>query len=126
MLVAIGVAGFLLQFLLTEGLQREKAGRATNLIVSYPTVISWHGILRCANMTIKYTQMVFALILERIVWGTTPPVESLLGSAMIIGSAIWVSLQKNKTATKQNALVIDEERSLLGAAGAPAEDRREN
>ncbi|KAI1402860.1 hypothetical protein F4819DRAFT_507150 [Hypoxylon fuscum] len=105
MLVAIGVAGFLLQFLLTEGLQREKAGRATNLI---------------------YTQMVFALILERIVWGTTPPVESLLGSAMIIGSAIWVSLQKNKTATKQNALVIDEERSLLGAAGAPAEDRREN
>lgn len=34
MLLAIGVAGFLLQFLLTEGLQREKAGRATNLIVS--------------------------------------------------------------------------------------------
>lgn len=33
LLVAIGVAGFLLQFLLTEGLQREKAGRATNLIV---------------------------------------------------------------------------------------------
>lgn len=37
MLVAIGIAGFLLQFLLTEGLQREKAGRATNLIVSLPT-----------------------------------------------------------------------------------------
>lgn len=36
LLVAIGVAGFLLQFLLTEGLQREKAGRATNLIVRLP------------------------------------------------------------------------------------------
>ncbi|KAI0114712.1 hypothetical protein F4814DRAFT_290515 [Daldinia grandis] len=99
LLVAIGIAGFLLQFLLTEGLQREKAGRATNLI---------------------YTQMVFALILERVVWGTTPPVESLFGSALIIGSVIWVSLQKSKTTTKQKALAIDEERSLLGA-DAPTE-----
>ncbi|KAL7626063.1 Basic amino-acid permease [Parahypoxylon ruwenzoriense] len=95
LLVAIGIAGFLLQFLLTEGLQREKAGRATNLI---------------------YTQMVFALILERVVWGTTPPAESLFGSALIMGSAIWVSLQKNKVATKQKSPVIDEERSLLGAS----------
>ncbi|KAI1653226.1 hypothetical protein F4813DRAFT_393910 [Daldinia decipiens] len=103
LLVAIGIAGFLLQFLLTEGLQREKAGRATNLI---------------------YTQMVFALILERVVWGTTPPVESLFGSALIIGSAIWVSLQKSRTATKQKAPVVDEERSLLGA-DAPIESRED-
>ncbi|KAI1763066.1 hypothetical protein GGR53DRAFT_388051 [Hypoxylon sp. FL1150] len=103
LLVAIGVAGFLLQFLLTEGLQREKAGRATNLI---------------------YTQMVFALVLERIVWGTTPPAESLFGSALIIGSAIWVSLQKNKTAPTKES-VVDEEQSLLGAAATPAEENRE-
>lgn len=32
--MSIGLSGFLLQVLLTEGLQREKAGRATNLIVS--------------------------------------------------------------------------------------------
>ncbi|KAI0138736.1 hypothetical protein F4776DRAFT_663104 [Hypoxylon sp. NC0597] len=102
LLVAIGVAGFLLQFLLTEGLQREKAGRATNLI---------------------YTQMVFALILERVVWGTTPPVESLFGSALIIGSAIWVSLQKNKTPSPQKAVAVDEEQSLLGN-DAPT-DRRD-
>ncbi|KAI8957023.1 hypothetical protein F5Y11DRAFT_341119 [Daldinia sp. FL1419] len=103
LLVAIGISGFLLQFLLTEGLQREKAGRATNLI---------------------YTQMVFALILERVVWGTTPPAESLFGSALIIGSVIWVSLQKNKAAAKQKALVVDEERSLLGA-DAPTENRED-
>ncbi|KAI1410637.1 hypothetical protein F5Y13DRAFT_167602 [Hypoxylon sp. FL1857] len=101
LLVAIGVAGFLLQFLLTEGLQREKAGRATNLI---------------------YTQMVFALILERVVWGTTPPAESLFGSALIIGSAIWVSLQKNKTPTTQKAVAVDEEQSLL-RAGASTDGR---
>lgn len=68
--------------------------------------------------------MVFALILERVVWGTTPPVESLFGSALIIGSAIWVSLQKSKTATEQKALVVDEERSLLGA-DAPTESRED-
>ncbi|KAI1378483.1 hypothetical protein F4677DRAFT_397006 [Hypoxylon crocopeplum] len=100
LLVAIGVAGFLLQFLLTEGLQREKAGRATNLI---------------------YTQMVFALVLERMVWGTTPPVESLFGSTLIIGSAVWVSLQKNKSGAEQKAVAINEEQSLL-RAGAPTED----
>ncbi len=33
LLASIGVSGFLLQVLLTEGLQREKAGRATNLMV---------------------------------------------------------------------------------------------
>ncbi|KAH8885601.1 hypothetical protein GQ53DRAFT_695486, partial [Thozetella sp. PMI_491] len=73
LLVCIGVSGFLLQVLLTEGLQREKAGRATNLI---------------------YTQLVFALIFERVIWGTTPPFASFLGGALIIGAAIWVSLQK--------------------------------
>ena len=34
LLISIGISGFLLQVLLTEGLQREKAGRATNMIVS--------------------------------------------------------------------------------------------
>ncbi|KAI0004359.1 DUF6-domain-containing protein [Xylariaceae sp. FL0662B] len=93
LIVVIGIAGFLLQFLLTEGLQREKAGRATNVI---------------------YIQMVFALIIERVIWGTTPPVLSFLGSALIIGAAIWLSLQRNKPSDAQKkAPVIDEESSLL-------------
>ncbi|KPM43907.1 hypothetical protein AK830_g2583 [Neonectria ditissima] len=93
LLCSIGVSGFLLQVLLTEGLQREKAGRATNLI---------------------YTQMVFALILERVVWGTTPPVTSFLGSGLIIGAAVWVSLQK-KALVEQKKPVVDEERRLLNS-----------
>ncbi|KAK7393956.1 hypothetical protein QQX98_013260 [Neonectria punicea] len=92
LLCSIGISGFLLQVLLTEGLQREKAGRATNLI---------------------YTQMVFALILERIVWGTTPPPTSFLGSVLIISAAIWVSLQKR--ALEQRKPAADEERRLLGS-----------
>ncbi|KAH7035889.1 uncharacterized protein B0I36DRAFT_319307 [Microdochium trichocladiopsis] len=112
LLTIIGVAGFLLQFLLTEGLQREKGGRATNL---------------------TYVQLVFTLIVERVIWGTTPPPISLAGSALIIGAAIWISLQKNgsgaaaKSAnvktngTTQEAgqpddgsVVVDEETALLG------------
>ncbi|KAK9419697.1 hypothetical protein SUNI508_07183 [Seiridium unicorne] len=103
LLSAIGVAGFLLQFLLTEGLKREKGGRATNLI---------------------YTQLVFALILERIVWGTTPSGWSLIGAALIIGAAIWVSLQKShKPADEIKPPVVDEESSLLGNSGDPGSRR---
>lgn len=37
LLASIGLSGFLLQVLLTEGLQRERAGRATNMMVSLHT-----------------------------------------------------------------------------------------
>ncbi|KAH7139700.1 hypothetical protein B0J13DRAFT_504971 [Dactylonectria estremocensis] len=93
LLLSIGISGFLLQVLLTEGLQREKAGRATNLI---------------------YSQMVFALVIERVVWGTTPPLTSFLGSALIIGAAIWVSLQK-KAPVEPKKPAADEERRLLSS-----------
>jgi drug/metabolite transporter (DMT)-like permease len=93
LIAIIGLFGFLLQFLLTEGLQREKGGRATNL---------------------TYLQLVFALVVEKVIWGTTPPVESLVGAVLIIGAAIAVSLQKasGKEATKVE-VVDDEERRLL-------------
>ncbi|KAJ4347222.1 uncharacterized protein N0V89_011161 [Didymosphaeria variabile] len=108
LIAIIGLAGFALQFLLTEGLQREKGGRATNL---------------------TYLQLVFALVVERVIWGTTPPVESLFGAMLIIGAAVWVSLQKN---AEKGIKVADEESSLLGndqeedggrrRSGATAED----
>lgn len=93
LLLSIGLSGFLLQVLLTEGLQRERAGRATNMI---------------------YTQLVSALIIERVVWGTTPPVESFIGSALIVGAAVAVGLQK-KVPEKKKPQVPDEETSLLRA-----------
>ncbi|RYP93807.1 hypothetical protein DL770_000003 [Monosporascus sp. CRB-9-2] len=96
LLIIIGITGFMLQFLLTEGLKREKAGRATNMI---------------------YIQMVFALVVERIVWGTTPPPLSLIGAVLIIGAAIWLSLQKNHPPVAQQKPVADEESSLLASQG---------
>ncbi|KAI1164999.1 DUF6-domain-containing protein [Nemania serpens] len=102
LLVIIGVAGFLLQFLLTEGLQREKAGRATNM---------------------TYFQMVFALIIERAIWGTTPPLLSLIGSVLIVGGTIWLSLQKTKPhEVKERTAIVDEETSLLGPGRRQSEE----
>jgi drug/metabolite transporter (DMT)-like permease len=95
LIAIIGLAGFLLQFLLTEGLQREKAGRATNL---------------------TYLQLVFALGIERCVWGTSPPAESLVGAGLIIGAAVWVSLQREKGVgeeMRKKKKVDDEESRLL-------------
>jgi drug/metabolite transporter (DMT)-like permease len=88
LLISIGLSGFLLQVFLTEGLQREKAGRATNLI---------------------YTQLVFAIIIEYVVWGTTPAPMSLVGSALVVGAAVWVSMQKQKPKSAEPATGRDEE-----------------
>jgi hypothetical protein len=60
--------------------------------------------------------MVLALIIERVIWGSTPPLLSLVGSALIIGSAAWLSLQKTKPKDlKERTVIIDEETSLLGS-----------
>ncbi|KAI4681026.1 uncharacterized protein J4E88_005531 [Alternaria novae-zelandiae] len=92
LIAIIGLFGFLLQFLLTEGLQREKGGRATNL---------------------TYLQLVFALVVEKVIWGTTPPAESLVGAVLIIGAAIAVSLQRSSGKDDKKAEVVEEERRLL-------------
>lgn len=104
LITIIGLAGFALQFLLTEGLQREKGGRATNL---------------------TYLQLVFALFIERIIWGTTPPVESLFGAMLIIGAAVWVSLQKNaekgiKAADEESSLLVDSDHQAETHGGSAA------
>lgn len=54
------------------GLQREKAGRAGLAI---------------------YLNVVFAIILELLVFGTIPAFLSLVGTAIIIASACWVAVR---------------------------------
>ncbi|TGZ83166.1 hypothetical protein EX30DRAFT_304792 [Ascodesmis nigricans] len=103
LLVGIGICGFIMQFLLTAGLQREKAGRGTNMV---------------------YTQMLFALAWERIVWGSVPKWESLLGGGMILGSAVWVGVRKEKVKVVKRG--GDEERLMEeeGEGGGGQEDER--
>jgi len=76
LLVTIGVSSFVLQFLLTQGLQLVKAGRAGSLV---------------------YTQMIWAVTFEWLVWGNMPSMMNIFGGALIIGGAAWVNWQKSKS-----------------------------
>lgn len=72
-LLAVGVSTFLGQLFLTLGLQRERAGRA---------------------MTIGYVQVVFATIWGILVFGQRPGTATLLGAAVIIGSAALLARRR--------------------------------
>ena len=73
LLAAIGISGFIFQFLLTTGLQLVKAGKAGSLV---------------------YTQMIWAVTFEWLVWGNVPSGLNLLGATLILGGAAWVNWQK--------------------------------
>lgn len=45
-----------------------------------------------------YTQMLFALTFDKLVFGTTPNWLSIVGSSLILGSAIYVALHKEAPA----------------------------
>ncbi|KAF8634733.1 hypothetical protein AX15_000746 [Amanita polypyramis BW_CC] len=86
MLILICVFGFIAQTLMTMGLQIEAAGRATM------------GF---------YTQVIFALILERAVFGTVPQALSILGTVLILGPALYVAVMKEKEGAGKIALPAD-------------------
>lgn len=65
----IGVSGFFMQFCLAAGVQREKAGKSSLMI---------------------YSNMVFALFWDFVIWDHLPGLLSILGMALIIGNAYAV------------------------------------
>lgn len=79
------------QFLLAAGLQHEKSSRATNVI---------------------YVQMLFALAFDKLFFGTTPSALSIVGSSLILGSAVYVATHKTGT----------EEMKERGEGGTDAEE----
>ena len=42
-----------------------------------------------------YTQMLFALAFDKVVFNTTPGLWGIAGSSLILGSALYVALQNN-------------------------------
>ena len=91
-LLFLGTCGFIMQFLLAAGLSYEKSSRATNM---------------------TYTQMLFALTFDKLIFDHTPGWMSIIGSSFILGSAIFVAMQKDVGQSKEqiegNANVSDEE-----------------
>jgi hypothetical protein len=63
-----------------------------------------------------YTQMLFALGFDKIIFGTTPALLSILGSSLILGSAIYVALHKEAANSKEGP-----ERNLAVASSGEEE-----
>ena len=82
-----------MQFMLTAGLSHEKGNRANNMV---------------------YTQMLFALLFDRFFFGTVPGGWSLVGSAMILGSAVYIAVQKANAVQEAPKAISDEEVGMLG------------
>ncbi|KAI5240640.1 hypothetical protein E4T43_05890 [Aureobasidium subglaciale] len=97
LLSLLGVLGFVLQFLLTAGLQLDRTSKATSML---------------------YTGILFALAFDWAIWGVFPGFWSCIGGAVVIASTLWSALQKSKTASAgvvPKKEVVDEESALLGA-----------
>ncbi|KAJ3481759.1 hypothetical protein NLI96_g7437 [Meripilus lineatus] len=88
MLIMIGIFGFIAQVLLTMGLQRETAGRGTMAV--YVQECSHHSTL-----------------FERIFFHTVPSPLSIVGTIIIITSAIYVAVTKEPTPQKCPATLDD-------------------
>ncbi|KAG1805221.1 drug/metabolite transporter superfamily [Suillus subaureus] len=69
LLFMVGVFGFVTQTLLTMGLQRETVSR---------------------GVTGMYTQVIFAVMLERLIFGVMPSLLSIVGAVIIMSSALYV------------------------------------
>lgn len=81
LLIFLGTSGFIMQFLLATALSYEKSSRVTNM---------------------SYTQLLFALGFEKVVFGHTPGKLSIIGSSLILGSAIVVAYQKSTFESKEH------------------------
>jgi hypothetical protein len=64
-----------------------------------------------------YMQMLFALAFDKLVWGTTPGTLSIIGSSLILGSAIYVAMKREdpKKASQGEQGTGHEERGLMMA-----------
>ncbi|KAI4734526.1 hypothetical protein E4T50_14952 [Aureobasidium sp. EXF-12298] len=104
LLSLLGVLGFVLQFLLTAGLQLDRTSKATSML---------------------YTGILFALAFDWAIWGVFPGFWSCVGGAVVIASTLWSALQKSKGASQSAVTkkeVVDEESALLGAQTEGSED----
>lgn len=70
-LISTTVSGLIMQFLFVKGLQYEESNRPANMI---------------------YTQVLFALAFDRIIWKVSPGGLSITGGILVLVSAVYVAL----------------------------------
>lgn len=92
LLIGLGVCGFLLQFLLAAGLAYVPPSSSQgNLGLDAQSQSSAGN--RATSML--YTQMLFALVYDKLVWGKTLSPMSWAGSVLILASAIYVAVARD-------------------------------
>jgi len=96
LLILLGTLGFVLQFLLTAGLQLDKSSKATAML---------------------YMQIIFALAFDWGIWGVLPGAWSIFGGIIVIASTLWSALQKPQRPKTDEVKrqEVDEESALLAA-----------
>lgn len=75
-----------------------------------------------------YVQMLFALSFDKLIWGTTPGALSIVGSSLILGSAIYVAMHKEdpkKAGAVRERANQEEEQGLMGPDTDRDEDRQD-
>lgn len=66
-----------------------------------------------------YMQMLFALTFDKLVWGITPGALSIIGSSLILGSAIYVAMHRedpNKPKERERGDGAEEQRLMANDA----------
>lgn len=107
LLFFLGVSGFIMQILFTTGLQQEKNSRATSMV---------------------YTQMIFAVLFDKLVWNSTMSVWSIIGSSIILTGAIYIAMHNYSRASllKNIDSQEDEEERLLCSEDSSSVDESPN
>ncbi|CCE63476.1 hypothetical protein TPHA_0E03870 [Tetrapisispora phaffii CBS 4417] len=103
----LGVCGFFFQLLLTLGIQKEKAGRGTLM---------------------QYTQIIYAIFWDVLLWDVWPNIWSWGGMVLIIGSTLFMFILKKSVSKSEQALNDSEGRNLQlsrGTASHPDNDELE-
>ncbi|KAJ5995752.1 hypothetical protein N7481_002729 [Penicillium waksmanii] len=94
-MVGLGVCGFLLQFLLTAGLSyvppRSVMGGGGG---------AGKGKQGSKATSMVYTQMLFALFYDKVVWGTTLDGVAWAGSGLILACAVYVAVMQEGARVK--------------------------
>ena len=96
----VGITGFIMQVFLTVGLAYSTNNAPASAPSSTSPTPKLHTNTNPAGKSggskataMMYTQMLFALLFDKIFWGTGPNLWSWIGSGLILGSVIWVSIQ---------------------------------
>ncbi|KAJ5772878.1 Drug/metabolite transporter [Penicillium paradoxum] len=117
LLTGLGVCGFLLQFLLTAGLSYVPPASVSN-----GKPVSQGS--RATSMV--YTQMLFAVFYDKVVWGSTLSPISWVGSGVILACAVYVATAQEGPAPRREETPVQEEyRDSEGYKDATDEERAE-